>query len=103
MTERELEISDEVRVVTENSVWLLRPDEYCRLPRREQPRRAPSPLLTDAVWHPHVGVWLVTDAFGSYLRLMPAGLPPGAHGVMSGVIVASSLTLLANDGGDPSR
>lgn len=82
-----LAIDDELRVVTENSVWFLRPDTYCRMPRREEPRHIPGPELTDGVWHPHVGAWLVTDGLGSCIRLLPPDRPYGASGIVTGAIV----------------
>lgn len=84
-----LAIDDELRIVTASSVWFIRPDTYCRMPRREAPRHVPGPELTDGVWHPHVGAWLVTDAFGSSIRLLPPGRPYGASGIVTGVIVRS--------------
>jgi hypothetical protein len=85
--ETSLEIDGEVRVVTANSVWLIRSTEYCRMPRTEAPRSASAPTMTDSVWHEHVGAWLVLDASGPYIRLLPPGRPAGAHGVLTSRIL----------------
>lgn len=86
-----LEVDGEVRVTTTASVWLVRPDSYCRMPRSEGPRAVSSPALTDGTWHAHVGAFLVSGAQGSWLRLMPPGRDPGASGVETGLILASSI------------
>lgn len=83
-----LTIDGEVRVVTAHSVWLVRADAYCRLPRAEAPRPASSTALIDGIWHAHEGAWLVTDdALGPCLRLLPAGRPHGASGILTGAIL----------------
>lgn len=82
-----LEIVGELRVVTTNSVWLVRADRYCRMPRIEAPRRASSPAMVDAVWHPHVGAWLVLERPGPCIRLLPPDRPVGAHGIVTGTII----------------
>lgn len=90
-----LDIDDELRVLTGNSVWLIRPDAYCRMPRREEPRHVPGRELADGVWHPHVGAWLVTDALGSCIRLLPPGRPYGASGIVTGAVLRSEPPLEA--------
>jgi hypothetical protein len=93
--ETPLEIDGEVRVVTANSVWLIRTATYCRMPRTEAPRSASAPTMADSAWHEHVGAWLVPDASGPYIRLMPPGRPAGAHGVLTSRILDSEPADLA--------
>lgn len=97
-----LSIDGELRVVTENSVWLIRPDTYCRMPRREEARDAPGPELTDGAWHPHVGAWMLTTSLGAYLRLLPPDRPEGATGIVTSTIV-DPVSLLANPAGRSKR
>ena len=94
-TEQPVEIVDELRVVTEASVWLVRPRAYLRMPKTEQARGRPnSPALTDNRWHAHEGVWSVTNDAGElWLRILPAGRIPGAHGIETGLIVTASASL----------
>lgn len=87
--ETPLEIDGEVRVVTANSVWLIRADKYCRMPRIEAPRAASTPTMTDGVWHDHVGAWLVLDVSGPCIRLLPPGRPASAQGVLTSRILHS--------------
>lgn len=85
MHEEPVDIDVELRIVTAQSVWLIRPDRYMRLPRREGPRPHPnSKALSDAQWHPHLGVWKVTDPIGTRYRILPAGRPPGSAGIHTG-------------------
>lgn len=96
-----LEITGELRVVTEASIWLIRADTYMRMPRCEQPRPRPeSSALIDHAWHPHTGVWRVTDATGTWLRILPPGRPPGASGIQTGLVVAAPSVLFD---GTPER
>jgi len=83
-----VEVDGELRIVTEASVWLIRPAAYLRLPRREGPRSVLSPSLADAVWHPHVGVWRIVDGDLVRYRLLPARRHPGSVGVVTGVVEA---------------
>lgn len=85
--ETPLEVDGEVRVVTANSVWLIRTDTYCRMPRTEAPRSPSAPTMDDGIWHEHVGASLVLGAEGPCIRLMPPGRPPGAHGVLTSRIL----------------
>lgn len=82
-----LEIDAELRVVTENSIWLVRADSYCRMPRVEAPRRPSTAALADGTWHDHVGAWLVFDGPGLCIRLLPADRPPGSAGILTGAII----------------
>lgn len=85
MAEEPVDIEGELRIVTDQSVWLIRPDRYMRLPRGERPRQPPrSEALLDATWQQHVGVWRVTDSFGTRYRILPAGRPPGSGGIYTG-------------------
>lgn len=87
--ETALEIEGEVRVVTANSIWLIRADKYCRMPRIEAPRASSAPTMTDGVWHDHVGAWLVLDGSGPCIRLLPPGRPASAQGVLTSRILDS--------------
>ena len=85
MAEEPVDIEGELRIVTDQSVWLIRPDRYMRLPRSGRPRQPPrSEALVDATWHHHVGVRRVTDSFGTRYRILPAGRPPGSGGIYTG-------------------
>lgn len=97
MDSHPLDIDGELRVVTEASVWLIRADTYCRMPRRKEPRHVPGPELTDGQWHPHVGAWLVTDAVGFRLRLLPPGSAARGHGIATGLIIAATPDLATQD------
>ena len=76
-----LAIDVELRIVTESSIWLVRPDAYLRLPRAEAPR-GPTPDIDGATedgrWHAHAGAWLLDDHDTQRLRVLPAGRPPGS-------------------------
>lgn len=88
MDEEPVDIDLELRIVTAQSVWLIQPDRYLRLPRREGPRQRPSSeALLDARWHHHVGAWRVTDPIGTRYRILPAGRPPGSRGIYTGDVV----------------
>lgn len=56
-----LGIDGEARVVTKHSVWLVRADSFCRMPRAEAPRRASSPTMGG----PCQGVPPTTTPFGA--------------------------------------
>lgn len=88
--ESQLDVTVELRVVTANSIWLIRETRYLRLPRTEALRPAgASAALADGRWHEHEGVWLSTDVFGTRLRIFPAGRPPGSLGIYTGDIEPS--------------
>lgn len=84
-----LTIHTELRVTTENSIWLIRPHTYLRLPRTEAPR-PPTPDIDgatlDARWHPHKGIWLHQVHDNRWLRILPTGRPPHADGITTGLI-----------------
>ena len=99
-TEQPVEIVGELRVVTEASVWLVRPRAYLRMPKTEQARGRPdSPALTDNRWHTHEGVWVVSNHTGElWLRIVPAGRIPGAHGIETGRIISASASVTTPSG-----
>lgn len=77
----------ELRVTTDNSVWFLRPAEYCRLPLNEQGRRNDYSIdgaLEDGIWHSHDGVWVRRFGRELVVRILPAGRPQGFHGIVTG-------------------
>jgi hypothetical protein len=77
-----------VRVVTENSNWLLTGDRYQRLPRAEQPRPAVESIdgrLDDAHWHEMQRCWWVVFADGAAaVRILPMAGPPDGVGIVTG-------------------
>ena len=89
MTREPLTIVVELRVLTEASVWLVRPSTYLRLPRTEGPRAQiydTDGAARDGVWHQHEGVWLLEGDGVRMLNVLPAGRPPGSRGLFSGPI-----------------
>lgn len=89
---KQLTITGLVRVDTENSVWLLDPNRYMRLPRVEMPRAGAFCLdegLDDARWLEHRSVWLESGADYERLRIFPAWRPESSQGIRTGPIVAS--------------
>lgn len=81
----------ELRVTTDNSVWFLRPTDYCRLPLHERGRRNDYSIdggLEDGIWHPHDGVWVRRIRAELTVRILPAGRPHGFHGVVTGRVRA---------------
>lgn len=86
-----IELAAELRVTTPSSIWLIRQDRYCRLPRHaEQPRWAASDALTDGDWHEHVGAWVFIDPIDQlpHVRLLPGGRPAGSRGIHTGAVEA---------------
>lgn len=90
-----VDVEGELRVVTEASVWLIRPTTYQRLPRREGPRAVCTAALADAVWHAHEGVWHLDDVHGTRYRILPTGRRPGSVGVVTGDVQAATSTFAA--------
>lgn len=94
MEEIEIEPVTEITVITENSVWFVRPFTYFRIPRIEEPRAEEFSVdgkLKDATWHHHDGVWLLVEDDGYWrIRILPSGRVPGSYGVRSGLIEAMS-------------
>ena len=89
MHEEPLHIDIELRAVTGASLWLVRATRYLRLPRAECPRPRIADLdggTADAMWHEHEGVWRQCGPDGTRLRILPAGRPPGARSVLTGVV-----------------
>lgn len=77
----------ELRVTTDNSVWFLRPTEYCRLPLHERGPRNDYSIdgaLEDGVWHQHQGIWVRRVGRELAIRILPAGRPQGLHGIVTG-------------------
>jgi len=84
-----LAIESELRVITEASIWLVRPSSYLRLPRTEGPRQQLDDLdgaTRDAEWHEHEGAWLLDGNGVCKLNVLPAGRPAGSCGLISGPI-----------------
>ena len=89
MNREVLTIEAELRVVTEASIWLVRPSTYLRLPRTEGPRAQLDDLdgaTRDAEWHEHEGVWLLDASGVRKLNVLPNGRPEGSRGLFSGPI-----------------
>ena len=85
---------EEMVYLTENSVYIIRENTYCRLPRVEEERYIPSPDLVDGVWHNHVGVWELEEEneYGPYyagpcLRILPEGRAEGSTGLITSKII----------------
>lgn len=87
MNRESLTIVSELRVLTEASIWLIRPSTYLRLPRAAVPRPPIDDIdgaTRDAVWHEHEGAWLL-DSYGiRKLNVLPASRPVGSRGLFSG-------------------
>ena len=84
---RRLDITDELIGRSENSLWMVRPHVYCRMPLAERRRRRDVSIdaaLDDLVWHSHVGVFLVDDLDDIRLRIIPAGRSRTALGIVTG-------------------
>lgn len=90
--EQALEVGDELRVITERSIWIIQDGRYARFPRVEAPRPTTTSIddaVDDAVWHDHVGLWRLTNSDGTQqIRILPAGRPEGSYGIATGVIEA---------------
>lgn len=89
---RPLRIVGEARVLTESTLWLIRSDEYIRMPKAELPRRPPFAFdhsLDDLIWIPYREIRLMHSQFGTHLRIIPASRGRGSNGVITGVIVES--------------
>lgn len=93
--QRQLTLHGEVRVLTDNSVWLLRPTVeaawYQRFPRQEGPRKEwefQGGRLSDAVWMPMRRCWLI-PAWGGEIdavRVLPGVGPRHGYGVHSSMV-----------------
>jgi hypothetical protein len=91
----EITPTTEMRVVTENSIWLLRPDTFMRMPKVEV-ERAPFVSIdgagTDHEWRPYDQAWIL-DSVGAQswlLRVLPSGRPVGSYGLLSSPILSIS-------------
>lgn len=79
-------------VETANSVWLLDPDGYVRLPRSEMPRpnqRSVDGALDDGRQVAYREVFLQRDRRGVRLRIVPKRRDLTAKGVITGDILRS--------------
>jgi hypothetical protein len=77
----------ETRVITESSLWVLRPGFYLRLPLIEAPRPpSPSPRLEDGRWLGHRGVIWLHDDSGWGINIFPVDGPANGGGLISGVV-----------------
>jgi hypothetical protein len=82
-----LVIDGELVARSENSIWIVRPDKYCRMPKTERGRPPEDELdsaLDDLVWHDHQGVFLIDDLDAVRLRIVPTGRPEAAFGIVTG-------------------
>ncbi len=87
-------IDTEVRVVTERSVWLIRPDRYLRLPLTETTRQrndhAIDDRLDDAQWHGLRAGWWCWDMDGCLrVRLLPVAGPEDGAGIVTGLVTGT--------------
>lgn len=84
-----------VRVTTESSLWLLRPNaggQYLRMPLAETSRpehQTPDGALDDLRWLRYREARLVRSPVGDRLRIVPADRPEGSKGVITGVILSA--------------
>jgi hypothetical protein len=93
MNRESLTIVSELRVLTEASIWLIRPSTYLRLPRAEVPRPPIDDIdgaTRDAVWHEHEGAWLL-DSYG--IASSMSSLPPDLWDLVTSSAVPSSRSL----------
>ena len=90
-----------LRVESEQSIWIIEPHRYMRLPTTEAPRRNVwlDEALDDGVWMPHRCVVAYRDEFGLRLRMLPAWRPRDPAGIVTGVIVGSAPPLEAASAG----
>lgn len=90
--EYQLEVLSEVTVVTANSIYLVRPQTYIRMPRHEESRPQPYSLdgkLKDNEWFTHDGVWVMTNDDDPWrLRILPSGRFEGARGLITSDVEA---------------
>lgn len=85
----------EMRVVTENSIWLVRPDTFVRMPKVEverEPFVSTDGAGTDHEWRSYDQAWIVDSvgAKGWLLRVLPSGRPAGSYGLLSSRILSVS-------------
>lgn len=81
-----IEVIKEINLVTENSIWVIRPDVYMRMPRMEMPRPERGEGLKDNLWTPYRAAFWHEGPSGKHARLIPSERPPGSVGCMTGVI-----------------
>lgn len=78
----------EVRVTTENSVWLLRDGWYQRFPKAEGPRpfgQETGGRVSDGTWIPQHGLFWFTDRDGDRMKIWPS-IGHTINGVNTGII-----------------
>ncbi len=84
--------ADELRLVTENSLWLLRADTYFRMPKEERFREREWSIegrLDDCRWHPYRRVWFwIYEGIWLRGRILPVAGPADGVGVYTGCILA---------------
>lgn len=80
-----------VPVTTERSVWVIRPDEFTRLPRTETPRpdadRDQGTASGDGDWVPIRAPWWCGHGGSLRVRVVPADRPAEARGIISSPVV----------------
>lgn len=100
--ECEFKPREQLSVVTERSLWLVRPDTYCRMPRNETPRpqeRSIEGRMDDGRWHPYRRIWWFRDLAGLGMRIHPVTGPPDGRGIYSGLVVGVLGTWALADNG----
>lgn len=79
---KRLQVIEQTRVMTANSVWVVEDTRYMRTPRTQRPARTPLSIdnaLDRGEWHDHEGAWVDDNR----LRILPAGRHEGAQGIIS--------------------
>lgn len=84
------------RAETQNSVWVIQPDGFIRLPRNGEARDSPKAFddvtFIDGALIPYRDVYLCNaGGYGWMVQVVPSHRPDGAQGVQSGVIVNASI------------
>ena len=92
----EFSVSCELRLITERSIWLLRPDSYFRIPQDEGPReqiRSIEGRMDDCRWHEYRRAWFdLENATWLHVRILPAVGPPNGNGIYTGRVQVLSGT-----------
>lgn len=85
-----LEPAVEIRIVTERSLWLIRPDRYLRMPRGEHFRERTEAIenrLDDHTWHEHRGAYWQANIYGLRVRIKPVLGPADGAGILTGPVI----------------
>lgn len=94
MNEIEFAVLNRMRVETQQTVWILTPETYTRLPKTETPRpEVPSceDRLADGVAHPYTRIWWQCWGDGGRtLRILPLAGPQGGSGITSSSVLVSA-------------